>query len=152
MSEARKIGKIAREAQKLNAMVFKETNIGSSELELIHYVRHHPGTTQQEAANELHVEKGAVTKRVRSLVKKGYLICRQDIKDKRKHLLYPTKKAQTLKQSRTSIEAAFYDWLLEDLNQKEKETFLITLDKMYAKSKKESRAHFPNVMQRIQTL
>ncbi len=36
MSEARKIGKIAREAQKLNAMVFKETNIGSSELELIH--------------------------------------------------------------------------------------------------------------------
>lgn len=46
MSEARKIGKIAREAQKLNAMVFKETNIGSSELELIHYVRHHPGTTQ----------------------------------------------------------------------------------------------------------
>ena len=148
MSEARKIGKIAREAQKLNAMVFKETNIGSSELELIHYVRHHPGTTQQEAANELHGEKGAVT----SLVKKGYLICRQDIKDKRKHLLYPTKKAQTLKQSRTSIEAAFYDWLLEDLNQEEKETFLITLDKVYAKSKKESRSHFPNVMQRIQTL
>ena len=140
MSETRKIGKIAREAQKLNAMVFKETNIGSSELELIHYVRHHPGTTQQEAANELHGEKGAVTKRVRSLVKKGYLICRQDIKDKRKHLLYPTKKAQTLKQSRTSIEAAFYDWLLEDLNQEEKEIFLITLDKMYAKSKKEIRA------------
>ena len=81
MSEARKIGKIAREAQKLNAMVFKETNIGSSELELIHYV-----------------------------------------------------------------------WLLEDFNQEEKETFLITLDKMYAKSKKESRSHFPNVMQRIQTL
>lgn len=152
MSEARKIGKIAREAQKLNAMVFKETNIGSSELELIHYVRHHPGTTQQEAANELHVEKGAVTKRVRSLVKKGYLICRQDIKDKRKHLLYPTEKAQALKQSRTSIEAAFYDWLLEDLSQEEKETFLITLDKVYAKSKKESQSHFPNVMQRIQTL
>ena len=152
MSETRKIGKIAREAQKLNAMVFKETNIGSSELELIHYVRHHPGTTQQEAANELHGEKGAVTKRVRSLVKKEYLICRQDTKDKRKHLLYPTKKAQTLKQSRTSIEAAFYDWLLEDLNQEEKEIFLITLDKMYAKSKKESRSHFPNVMQRIQTL
>ena len=123
MSEARKIGKIAREAQKLNAMVFKETNIGSSELELIHYVRHHPGTTQQEAANELHGEKGAVTKRVRSLVKKGYLICRQDIKDKRKHLLYPTKKAQTLKQSRTSIEAAFYDWLLEDLSRKKKKHF-----------------------------
>lgn len=61
MSEARKIGKIAREAQKLNAMVFKETNLGSSELELIHYVRHHPGTTQQEATNELHAEKGAVT-------------------------------------------------------------------------------------------
>ena len=65
---------------------------------------------------------------------------------------YPTEKAQALKQSRTSIEATFYDWLLEDLNQEEKETFLITLDKMYAKSKKESRAHFPNVMQRIQTL
>lgn len=152
MSEARKIGKIAREAQKLNAMVFKETNIGSSELELIHYVRHHPDTTQQEAANELHVEKGAVTKRVRSLVKKGYLICRQDIKDKRKHLLYPTEKAQALKQSRTSIEAAFYDWLLEDLSQEEKETFQTILDKVYAKSKKESRSHFPNVMQRIQTL
>lgn len=152
MSETRKIGKIAREAQKLNAMVFKETNIGSSELELIHYVRHHPGTTQQEAANELHVKKGAVTKRVRLLVKKEYLICRQDTKDKRKHLLYPTEKAQALKQSRTSIEAAFYDWLLEDLNQEEKEIFLITLDKMYAKSKKESRSHFPNVMQRIQTL
>ena len=55
-------------------------------------------------------------------------------------------------QSRTSIEAAFYDWLLEDLSQEEKETFQTILDKVYAKSKKESRLHFPNVMQRIQTL
>ena len=74
------------------------------------------------------------------------------MKDKRKHLLYPTEKAQALKQSRTSIEAAFYDWLLEDLSQEEKETFQTILDKVYAKSKKESRLHFPNVMQRIQTL
>lgn len=54
MQAARKITKIAREAQNLNRLALKDKKIGSSELDLIHYVRHHPGCTQQEVVEGLH--------------------------------------------------------------------------------------------------
>lgn len=45
MTDPREMMKIARETQKLHLLVLKDTSIGSSELDVIHYVRHHPGTS-----------------------------------------------------------------------------------------------------------
>lgn len=152
MTDPREITKIARETQKLHQLVLKDTSIGSSELDVIHYVRHHPGTSQSEVVEGLHSEKGAIAKRVLSLQKKGYLERKTDSHDKRRHLLYPTEKAQSLKQSKTETESTFYAWLLEDLSEEEKRAFLNTLDTVYRKSKKESRAGFPHILERLKKL
>ena len=150
--EARKITKIAREAQKLTQLALKQEHIGSSELDLIHYVRHHQGTSQQKIVEELHAEKGAIAKRITSLEKKGYLTKVIDEKDKRRHLIYATNKAESLKNTKTDIESTFYAYLLEDLTEKEKDTFLNTLNKLYEKSKKESRTGFPHILERLKNI
>ncbi len=143
--DARKITKISRELNKLTIRMVKEEGIGSSEFDLIHLVRHNPGIPQKEVCEQLNCDKGAIAKRVATLEKKGFIIKETDPKDKRKHYLYATKEAESLKQSKTQIESIFYDWLLEDLTNEEKEQFLTTLNKIYIKSKTESRSGFQNI-------
>ena len=148
-NEGRKITKIAREVNKFILKSMKETDVGISEMDLIHLVRHNPGMSQSSVCLELNGEKGAIAKRVHSLEKKGYLIRKVDIADKRKHLLYATDKAYSLKNSKVDIESTYYEWLLETLSKEEKEQFLKLLDKLYINSKKESRTGFPHVLKRL---
>ena len=148
-NEGRKISKIARELNKLVLKMTKEDGIGSSEIDLIHLVRHNPGISQKEVGEKLNVDKGAIAKRVVSLEKKGYLYRENDVNDKRKHYLYALPKAENLKNTKVDIENIFYDWLFLDLDEKEKEMFLDTLDKLYQKSKKESRSDFVNISKKF---
>ncbi len=148
--DARKLNKISRELNKLTIRLIKEEGIGSSELDLIHLVRHNPGIAQIEVSKQLNSDKGAIAKRVTTLEKKGFIKKENDPNDKRKHYLYATDKAESLKGSKTEIESIFYDWLLEDLTTEEKEQFLTVLDKIYLKSKTESRSGFLNVISKIQ--
>ena len=148
-NEGRKISKIARELNKLVLKMTKEDGIGSSEIDLIHLVRHNPGISQKEVGEKLNVDKGAIAKRVVSLEKKGYIYRKNDVNDKRKHYLYALPKAENLKNTKVDIENIFYDWLFLDLDEKEKEMFLDTLDKLYQKSKKESRSDFVNISKKF---
>ena len=43
----------------------------------------------------------------------------------------------------------FYDWLLDSLPQEERESFCRTLDTLYLRAKRESRAGFPEVTRRM---
>ena len=148
-NEGRKISKIARELNKLVLKMTKEDGIGSSEIDLIHLVRHNSGISQKEVGEKLNVDKGAIAKRVVSLEKKGYIYRENDVNDKRKHYLYALPKAESLKNTKVDIENIFYDWLFLDLDEKEKEMFLDTLDKLYQKSKKESRSDFVNISKKF---
>lgn len=143
----RKITKIARETEKLVIHMMKETGIGSGEFDLIHYIRHHPGSSQKEIGIELNMDKGAVARRTASLEAKGYLIRKKNPDDGRSCLLYATQQAEKLKLSKKSVESAFYGWLVEDLDAEERKQFLNTLNTLYWRSKKESRTGFPNVLE-----
>ena len=80
----------------------------------------------------------------------GYLIRKPNPDDKRSQLLYATDKAENLKNSKAHIEGVFYEWLLEELPEGEKQAFLKTLDTLYLKSKLERRAGFTNVSRLIE--
>lgn len=69
--------------------------------------------------------------------------------DGRSQLLYATEKAESLKNSKAHIEAVFYEWLLEDLPEEERQAFCETLDKLYRKSKRQRQAGFADVSDRI---
>lgn len=141
----RKMTKIAREAGKFTVQTMKEEGIGTAEFDVIHLVRHNPGITQTEVRETLKIDRGAAAKRVASLEHKGYLIREANPKDGRSQLLFATEKAESLKNSKAHIETVFYEWLLEDLPEDEKEAFCKTLDTLYWKSKNERRAGFVHV-------
>ncbi len=148
----RRITKIAREVNKLVIRTMKETGIGSGELDLLHAVRHSPGASQREIGLQLNMDKGAVARRVASLESKGYLVRRPSPEDGRAQMLFATEKAESLKCSKAAVETAFYEWLLEELTEEERETCADLLDRLYRRAKTESRSGFPCVSPRLEGL
>ena len=141
----RQITKIAREANKLVIRTMKDSGIGSGEVDLIHLVRHHPGISQKEACLQLNMDKGAVARRTANLELKGYLVRKSNPADGRSQLLYATEKAEQLKTSKAAVETAFYEWLLAELPEAERDAFTGTLNKLYLRAKKESRGGFTHM-------
>ena len=146
----RQITKIAREAGKLAVRMMKETGIGSGEFDLLHAVRHTPGISQSEICQQLNMDKGAVARRVASLEAKGYLTRRKNPEDGRGQMLYATEAAEELKRSKAQVETAFYEWLLEELTEEERQTFALLLHRLYARSKQERREDFVHVIARLE--
>lgn len=144
------ITKIAREVNKLAVKTLKKDGIGTSEFDLIHVVRKHNGITQAEICQILRTDKAAVAREVISLIKRGYLTKKKNPADGRSSLVYPTEKAEELKISKRHVETAYYEYLLEALNDEEKEIFSMLLNKLYLRSKEESKAGFPNITKRIE--
>ena len=145
----RKITKIAREVNKLTVQTMKEDGIGTAEFDFIHLIRHNPGITQAGVREQLKIDKGAAARRAASLEAKGYLIRRDNPEDGRSQLLYATEKAESLKNSKAEIETAFYEWLLSELPEAERDAFCRTLDALYRRAKRESRAGFPEMTRRV---
>lgn len=146
----RKITKIAREVSKFTVQTMKEEGIGTAEFDFIHLIRHNPGITQAQVREQLKIDKGAAARRAASLESKGYLYRKENPKDHRSQLLYATEKAEKLKNSKTSIEEIFYEWLLSELPEEEKEAFCRTLDTLYWKSKNQRRAGFVDVARLVE--
>mgnify|MGYP000365099469 CR=1 FL=1 len=145
----RKMTKIAREVGKFTVQTMKEEGIGTAEFDFIHLVRHNPGITQTEVREKLKIDKGAAARRAASLEAKGYLERKPNPADGRSQLLFATKKAEELKNSKAQIETVFYEWLLEELPEEEKAAFCKTLDALYWRSKRERQAGFENVARRV---
>lgn len=145
----RKITKIAREVSKFTVQTMKEDGVGTAEFDFIHLVRHNPGITQAKVREQLKIDKGAAARRAASLEAKGYLERRPNPKDGRSQMLYATPKAESLKNSKAYIESVFYEWLIAELPAEERDAFCQTLDTLYWRSKRQSRAGFPDVSQII---
>ena len=142
---ARKITKIAREAEHLVLLATRADGIGTAEIDCLHAVRHHPGVTQAELVAMLHSDKAAIARRTANLERKGYLRRVPNPSDGRSQLLYATEQAEGLRNAKAEAESAFYDYLMEGLDEAERVSFLAALDKVYRRSKAESRAGFPHL-------
>ena len=142
---ARKITKIAREAEHIVLLAMRGENLGTAEIDCIHAVRHHPGITQTELAQMLNTDKPAIARRTASLERKGYLRREPNPEDGRSQLLNATEQAEGLRNAKAEAESAFYDYLMAGLDEAQQTAFLDTLDALYRRSKEESRAGFPHL-------
>ena len=147
----RQITKIAREVSKFTVKAMKAEGIGTAEFDFIHQVRHHPGITQAKVRDALKIDKGAAARRAASLEAKGYLVRRENPNDHRSQLLFATEKAETLRNSKATVEQTFYEWLLEELTESDRDNFCRILNELYLRSKTQSRAGFPDVAARLET-
>ena len=73
------------------------------------------------------------------------MIRKENPSDGRSQLLYATDKAEKLKTSKATVEEVFYEWLLEALDEEEQTAFAASLNKLYLRSKQESRSGFPHI-------
>ena len=142
---ARKITKIAREAEHLVLLASRADGIGTAEIDCLHAVRHHPGVTQSELVAMLHSDKAAIARRTANLERKGYLRREPNPGDGRSQLLYATEQAEGLRNAKAEAESAFYDYLMAGLDEAQQSAFLASLDILYRRSKTESRALFPHL-------
>ncbi|MGW8115332.1 MarR family winged helix-turn-helix transcriptional regulator [Caproicibacterium sp. NSD3] len=148
-STRRQITKIAREVSKFTVRMLKTDGVGTAEYDFIHAVRKNPGITQATLRELLTLDKGAAARRAASLETKGYLIRKPNPEDGRSQLLYATEKADSLKNSKASVEALYYEWLEEALTSEDNAEFCRILNMLYTRSKAESKAGFPNLTQRF---
>lgn len=145
----RHITKIAREVSKFTVRALKAEGVGAAEYDFLHVVRKSPGITQAGVRKILSLDKGATARRAANLEAKGYLVRRRNPDDGRSRLLFATAKADFLKESKTSVEAVYYEWLTEDLVPADSAEFTRILNLLYEKSKTESKAGFPTVSARL---
>lgn len=149
-STKRQITKIAREVSKFTVRMLKTEGVGTAEYDFIHVVRKNPGITQAAIREILTLDKGAAARIAASLETKGYLTRKPNPEDGRSRLLYATEKANLLKNSKASVEALYYEWLEESLTPEDNAEFCRILEKLYTRSKIESKAGFPHLTQRFQ--
>lgn len=142
----RRITKIAREVQSYVRDSMKIQGVGSGECDILHLVRKNPGLTPGEVSRILVMDKAAIAKRVVNLEAKGFLRREADVDDRRKQHLYATAMCEEVKISKMELESKFYEWLTADMPEDELAVFLSVLEKLYVKSKEESRAGFPHLM------
>lgn len=145
----RKITKIAREVSKFTIRTLHAQGISGNELDIIHVVRKNPGVNQARIAVLLGLDKGSLARTVKRLEASGYLLRTPDETDHRASCLTATAAAEELKLSKERIEHSFYDWLLSDLSQEEKDAFVSTLDRLYHRCKDESKSNFTTMTERF---
>ncbi|MDD4011037.1 MAG: MarR family transcriptional regulator [Sphaerochaetaceae bacterium] len=143
--KGRQITKIARHVARYAALLLKKEDIGSSEIDVVHAIRKNPGATASRISESLSLDKAGIARIVKRLERKGYVEPRPSQQDRRSVLLYATDKAQDLKVSRTALEQGYYDWLLGDLEEDERQAFLATLSRIYLKSKAQNKLDFKDI-------
>lgn len=74
-----------------------------------------------------------------------YLIRKETPADRRSQFLFATEKANGLHNFKAHIEALFFEWLLEGLEQDEQEEFPRLLEVLYLRGKAGSKAEFPQM-------
>ena len=146
----RQMTKIAREVSKLAGRMQRDQGIGTAEFDVVHVIRKNPGITQAGIRDQLGIDKGAMARQIASLEAKGFLIRKENPQDGRSQLLYATEKADQLKNSKAYIESVFYEWLLEPLSDQQRQEFAATLETLYLRSREQSRAGFPEVVERLE--
>ncbi len=102
----------------------------------------HQKLNQQLLADRLGIDKSQVTRLVNSLEQRGYITREVDSEDRRARLIGSTPKADAVKQLDLEWNNRYYEWLLSDLEQEEKEQFTQTLIKLYERARESRKNGF----------
>ena len=87
----------------------------------------HEGLTQEELARELNVNKSSVTRQLAALEEKGYVRREPDPEDRRSMLVYPTDKANALKERMRHVLRDWSAYLTADFTEEERETLSLLM-------------------------
>lgn len=86
--------------------------------------------SQQQLADQLQKDKNSVTKLVDAIERKGFVVRKQNLNDRRSNTLVLTEKAEILKPGAKEKGISILDQMLEGIDERELRSFLATLHKL----------------------
>ena len=86
--------------------------------------------TQQQLADLMQKDKNSVTKLVDAIERKGFVIRRQSLSDRRSNIIILTDKANLLKPDAKEKGISILEEMLEGISEEELRVFLSTLHKL----------------------
>ncbi|MFZ7131851.1 MAG: MarR family winged helix-turn-helix transcriptional regulator [Eubacteriales bacterium] len=114
----------------------KEFNITSAEYAFLLYLYKNEGISQDELSTYLYIDKSATTRAIQSLEKKGYVIKKKNITDKRFNRIFLTMKANEHKEEIKKRINRWSTFLTQDLNEETLDIVLTALQAMSDKVEK----------------
>jgi DNA-binding MarR family transcriptional regulator len=109
----------------------EDTGLSPAEVQALRYITFHKAMSQRELAEDMGIDKGA-TSRLVDVLEEKKLVCREpDPTDGRVKRIVPTEAARAVHERAVAQQAAFYEWLLEELTPEEAQKFRETLDMLY---------------------
>lgn len=103
--------------------------LNSSQHMYILKICNEPGITQDQFLNLFYIHPSNITRSLAYLEKAGFLKKEPHKKDKRTCCLYPTEKALLANEQILAISSNWYETLLQDFSEEEKELFSSFLNK-----------------------
>ena len=104
--------------------------IGSGQFSFLMTLYRKDGITQEDLAHLLHVDKATSARAVKTLEKEGYLIRKEDARDRRKYRIFVTEKGRTIESMMKSISSEWTARLLSGFSENEKDLMTLFLEKM----------------------
>lgn len=101
----------------------KAFHLSGHQMGYVSCICNHPGTSQEQMASYLGLNKGAVAKGIRPLLKEGYIRRVQNEKDRRAYRLYPTEKSRELYAAAEAASEEFFQILTKGMSAEESEIF-----------------------------
>ncbi len=99
----------------------KEYNIGSGQIMFLLELYYCDGISQEELSSYLSIDGANTTRAIKKLEEEGYVIRKQDEKDRRVKRIYLTDKAMDIKPKVLGLINEWENTLLENLTRVEKE-------------------------------
>lgn len=134
-SFTRNINLISRCGNAYRADGLAETGLSGAHYFYIIALCNCPGISQDQLARRLYLNKSSVTRAITVLERDGFVRRVPHAEDKRILLLYPTEKAEALLPRVREVAQRWNAFLLSDLSDEERESFLATVEKISKKAR-----------------
>ncbi|WP_028972798.1 MarR family winged helix-turn-helix transcriptional regulator [Spirochaeta cellobiosiphila] len=108
----------------------EEDGLGPGQVIILLAVFDNQGATQDDLVHYLKMDKGAISTGIKKLISQGWLYKKDDLHDKRSHLLYLTNKSETRIAYWEECLQEWSDILMSGIEDQNKDVLLEGLDKM----------------------
>ncbi len=113
---------IYRHGRVMHDKAMKQFGLTGQQMGYLKEIGSNPGLSQEELAREMHIDKGAVAKSLKVLVRKGYVTRKRNPADMRAYCLFPTEAAADIHEMGEKYSIEFEHEITRGLTDGERET------------------------------
>jgi len=112
----------------------KNIELQKEEVHFLHYICENKSVEQNTLSQNFHVDKSTTTRRIKKLMKQGYIERKVNEKDHRKYLLFSTNKGEELSKYILDLFKVWNSEITKDLTEEEMKIFKTIVNKIISNS------------------